>query len=62
MAQSIVKAAKEMVRKALEALMPAPQSASQQRRPQLNGRRGYGEADIKSPNEGDRGTAGRGPP
>lgn len=46
MVQDLIRLAKEMARKAREAFAPTPPPAP---RPQLNGRRGYGDGGIKTP-------------
>ncbi len=51
MAQDILSLTKRLVRKAWEALTRI-RPASLQQRPQLDGRRGYGDGGIKSPNDG----------
>jgi hypothetical protein len=51
MAQDILSLTKRLVRKAREALTLI-RPASLQQRPQLDGRRGYGDGGIKSPNDG----------
>ena len=48
MAHDTIRLVQEFVRKAWAALMPATAPA-QPRRPQLAGRRGYGDGEIKSP-------------
>lgn len=48
MTQNILSLAKSIMRKVWGALTPAPDSAVQPR-PQLNGRRGYGDDSIKPP-------------
>jgi hypothetical protein len=48
MAQDILSLAKSIMHKIWGALMPAPAPAVQPR-PQLNGRRGYGDDSIKLP-------------
>lgn len=48
MAQNILSLAKSIMRKVWGALTPAPVPAVQPR-PQLNGRRGYGDDSIKLP-------------
>ncbi|UVF22359.1 hypothetical protein HPT29_027155 (plasmid) [Microvirga terrae] len=48
MAQNILSSAKAIMRKILGALTSAPAPAVQPR-PQLNGRRGYGDDSIKLP-------------
>jgi hypothetical protein len=46
MAQDILRLARSILNKVWEALAPAPAPAVQPR-PQLNGRRGYGDDNIK---------------
>jgi len=46
MAQNVLSLAKSIIRKIWGALTPAPAPAAQPR-PQLNGRRGYGDDSIK---------------
>jgi hypothetical protein len=48
MAQNIISLARSIMRKIWAALTPAPVPAVQPR-PQLNGRRGYGDDSIKPP-------------
>ena len=49
----VIRLAREIVRKAWAALMPTTAPA-QRRRPQLAGRRGYGDGEIKSPEGADK--------
>jgi hypothetical protein len=48
MAQDILSLTKTLLRKAMEALTLTP-APSRPQRPQLDGRRGYGDGGIKSP-------------
>jgi hypothetical protein len=48
MVQDLIRLAKGMARKAREAFAPTPPRAP---RPQLDGRRGYGDGGIKAPDE-----------